>query len=294
MPADRTSQTLILQNGRQLGFAEYGAPTGRPVFHFHGSASSRLERPSSESMLLQMGIRFISVDRPGHGLSDFQPNRRLLDWPQDIGQLADHLGLEAFYVTGYSAGGPHALACAHQLPGQVLAEAVMGCVAPMGRPGAYAGLPLSNQILARSARSFPWFTKLIRRIMRGMLMGDAEQATRRLMSSIPDTDKAVLYTSPNAELFVSSVREGFRPGSQGVAQDDMLVNQEWGFDLASVKPRIDIWHGEADLNVPLHAAKYLRDHLPRTRITTLPGEGHFFLLKRWEEVLAALVSNSEG
>jgi pimeloyl-ACP methyl ester carboxylesterase len=125
-------------------------------------------------------------------------------------------------------------------------------------------------------------------------MGDAEQATRRLMSSIPDTDKAVLYTSPHAEMFVSSVCEGLRPGFQGVAQDDMLVNQDWGFDLASVKPRTDIWHGEADLNVPLHAAAYLRDRLPHTRVTTLPGEGHFFLLERWEEVLAALVSDSEG
>lgn len=175
-----------------------------------------------------------------------------------------------------------------------MAGAVMGCVAPMGRPGAYAGLPLSNQILARSARWFPWFTKLVRRMMRGMLVGDAEQATRRLMSSIPDTDKAVLYRSPNAEMFVNSVREGFRPGSQGVAQDDILINQEWGFDLAGVKPRIDIWHGEADVNVPIHAARYLHGLLPHTRVTTLPGEGHFFLLKRWEEVLSALVSDNEG
>ena len=45
----------------------------------------------------------------------------------------------------------------------------------------------------------------------------------------------------------------------------------------------------ADVNVPVHAGKYLRDMLPHTRVTLLPGEGHFFLLKRWEEVLAALV-----
>jgi hypothetical protein len=42
--------------------------------------------------------------------------------------------------------------------------------------------------------------------------------------------------------------KGFRHDSRGVAQDDILVNQEWGFDLESVKPRIDIWHGEADVN----------------------------------------------
>lgn len=66
--------------------------------------------------------------------------------------------------------------------------------------------------------------------------------------------------------------------------------REWGFDLAGVKPRIDIWHGEADLNVPVHAAKYLGDVLAHTRVTLLPGAGHFFIMERWEEILLALVS----
>ena len=293
MPADRINQTLVLQDGRRLGFAEYGASTGRPVFHFGGSGSSRLEHPSPASMLLDMDVRFISVDRPGHGLSDLQPNRRLLDWPQDVLQLAGRLGLDEFYVEGHSAGGPHALACAHELPGQVIAGAAISCVAPMNRPGAYEGLPPLNQILARSARWTPWLAKLIRRIMRGMVMGDVEKAARRLMSSIPEADKAVLYAPQNVEMFVSTIREGFRPGFQGVAHDDILVNREWGFDLAGVRSRIDLWHGEADVNVPFHAARYLCDLLPYTRATFLPGEGHYFLLDRWEEILSALVSRNE-
>jgi pimeloyl-ACP methyl ester carboxylesterase len=241
-------------------------------------------------MLSQMGIRFITVDRPGHGLSDFQPDRRLSDWPGDIGQLADHLGIGEFHVSGHSAGGPHALACAHQLPGRVIAGAAISSVAPMGRPGAYRGMPLANQLLARCSRHYPWLTKLIRRMMRSMVMGDVEKATRRLMSSIPDADKALLYAPQHVEIMVSALREGFRQGSQAVAQDDVLVNREWGFDLEHVTPRIDIWHGEADVNVPVHAGWYLRDTLPNTRATFLPGEGHFFLLGRWEEVLSALVS----
>jgi len=62
-PRDGINQTFSLKDSRQLGFAEFGAPTGRPVFHFHGSASSRLERPSSEDLLDRMDIRFIAVDR---------------------------------------------------------------------------------------------------------------------------------------------------------------------------------------------------------------------------------------
>ena len=102
---DPENQTLILKDGRTFGYAEYGVSTGSPVFHFHGSGSSRLEKPASENILIRLDIRFISVDRPGHGLSDYQPERRLMDWPKDIMQLADHLGLEKFYVSGHSAGG---------------------------------------------------------------------------------------------------------------------------------------------------------------------------------------------
>ena len=289
MPNDRLNQWIVLDDGRHLGFAEYGLSTGRPVFHFHGSGGSRLEHPLPESILSRLSIRFISVDRPGNGLSDFQPRRRIVGWARDIAQLADHLAIQRFYVEGHSAGGPHALACAHQLPERVIAGAVISSVAPTGRPNPYQGMPVLNQILARSARQFPWITEIIRRLMRGMVLGDAEKASRQLMSSIPAADRAVLYDPRNVEIFVNSVREGFRTGSRGVAQDDILVNQEWGFDLACVSPRIDIWHGEADVNVPVQAAKYLHDKLPHTRATYLPGEGHFFILKRWEEILSALV-----
>ena len=290
MSTDRIDQSIMLKDGRRLGFAEYGAPTGRPVFHFHGSGSSRYEHPSAEGMLIQAGIRFISVDRPGHGLSDFQSRRRLIDWPQDVCQLADALGIGQFYVEGYSAGGPHALACAHQLPERVIAGAVYGCVAPMHRPGAYQGLPFFNQALAKSARWFPGFTKLIRWAMRGMVMGDIEKTTRQLMSSIPAADKAVLYSPQDFETFVRSVREGFRPGSRGVACDDILINQAWGFDPADVQARIDIWQGEADVNVPSHAARYLCAVIPHTRVTFLPGKGHFFIFSCWPKVLSNLVS----
>jgi pimeloyl-ACP methyl ester carboxylesterase len=289
MHTNDQNHTLTLKDGRKLGFGKYGVQRGQVVFYFHGSGGSRLEHPSPEDLLTRLNIGFIGVDRPGNGLSDFQEHRRLLDWGKDITQLADYLEVEQFYVMGHSAGGPHALACAHQLPERVIAGAAVSSAAPMSRPHAYQGMPILNQILARSSRHFPIIVKLIRWMMRRMIMGDVEKASRLLMSSIPEADKAILYRPQAVESFVSAIREGFRTGSQGVAQDDILINQEWGFELAVIKPRIDIWHGEADVNVPIGAGRYLFDQLPHARATFLPGEGHFFLLKCWEEILTALV-----
>ena len=259
------------------------------MFHFHGSGSSRLERPASLDILKTTGIRFISVDRPGHGLSDMHPNRRLIDWANDIAELADSLNVQKFYVTGHSAGGPHVLACAHQLPERVIAGAVISSVAPMNRKNAYDGMPMMNQLLARASRHIPWLTKHVRRVMRNMVMGDAEKATRQLMSSIPDSDKEALYDAHNVEIFVASIREGFRQGYEAIAQDDILVNGEWGFNLEQIVPRVDIWHGEADVNVPIHAGKYLAAKIPNHRIFFLPNQGHFFVLHQWADILRKLV-----
>ena len=286
----KINQQIVLKDGRQLGYAEYGEAAGQPVFFFHGSASSRLDRPASEEILIERNIRFIAVDRPGHGLSDYQPHRRLLDWPDDVVQLADHLNIDKFYLVGHSAGGPHAMACAYQHLERVRAGAAVSSVAPMSRPGAYTGMPILNQVLARSARQAPWVTLFIRWLLRRMIMGDVETTTRQMMASIPDSDKEVLYDPKNVEIMAASVREGFRPGQQGVALDDVLVNGEWGFELGEVKPRIDVWHGEADVNVPVQAGYYLADHLPNSRRFILAGKGHFFLLSYWGEVLSTLVA----
>ncbi len=288
---DNINQKLRLADTRNLGYAEYGEYSGKPVFHFHGSGSSRLERPAQSEILYTQNIHLISVDRPGHGLSDNQPNRCLIDWAEDIVQLADHLNIDKFYVTGHSAGGPHALACAYQLPERVIACAAVSSVAPMSRKNAYAGMPILNQLLARTSRKVPWLTKQVRRIMRNMVMGDVEKAVRQLMSSIPESDKEALYDAENVKIFVSSIREGFSQGYEAVAEDDILINREWGFNLEHIKPRIDIWHGDADVNVPIHAGEYLAAKIPHHRAYFLQNKGHFFVLNQWDAILKELIDN---
>ena len=81
-----------------------------------------------------MNIRLIVVERPGYGLSDFAPNRTLLDWPDDITQLADTLGLEQFSVMGYSGGGAYALACAHRLVNRINNVVLLSSAAPFDIP----------------------------------------------------------------------------------------------------------------------------------------------------------------
>jgi hypothetical protein len=50
MEGDKSNESIILKDGRTLAYAEWGDPAGKPVFHFHGSSGSRLERPPDEKM----------------------------------------------------------------------------------------------------------------------------------------------------------------------------------------------------------------------------------------------------
>lgn len=123
--APQESQRHTLPDGRVLGFAEYGDPKGNTLFYFHGAPSSRLSIRWAHRLALERRIHLIAPDRPGYGLSTFQPNRRIVDWPADVQSLAHHLGLQQYAVLGMSGGGPHALACARVIPEKVLTQVGM-------------------------------------------------------------------------------------------------------------------------------------------------------------------------
>ena len=93
-----SSATLILADGRKLGYAQYGSLTGRPIFYLHGLPGSRIEAAFFHEMGLKLDARIIGVDRPSIGWSSPQPSRILLDHPKDLEQLAKHLELDDYSI----------------------------------------------------------------------------------------------------------------------------------------------------------------------------------------------------
>ncbi|KAI1352434.1 Alpha/Beta hydrolase protein [Xylaria sp. FL0043] len=162
----RDSQTLKLADGRLLGFAEYGSPTGKPVFFFHGFPSSRLEAEGILKLVPRKDLRIIAPERPGFGLSTFNPGHRVTDWPDDVRALADHLGLNRFTILGGSGGAPYALACARSLPAEMISA--VGLLAPAApwKEAGIAGVPLSSRIVALMGYYWP---ASLRAISTGMI-----------------------------------------------------------------------------------------------------------------------------
>jgi pimeloyl-ACP methyl ester carboxylesterase len=132
--------TLALGDGRKLGYAQCGRPDGEPFFYFHGHPGSRLEARFADRAAAEAGLRVIALDRPGYGLSDFQPGRLNTDWPAAVARATDLLRIGRFSVTGASGGGPYALACGWRLPDRVTRAAVISGVGPYQVPGITRGM----------------------------------------------------------------------------------------------------------------------------------------------------------
>src|SRR5258708_31239448 len=111
------SKQIQLRDGLALGYAKFRDPAGKPLFFFHGFPGSRLQRYPDDALAISLGARIITIDRPGLGLSSFQPGRKLLDWPGDVVELAYALGIDRFAAIGLSRVGPCLLACTHKIPG---------------------------------------------------------------------------------------------------------------------------------------------------------------------------------
>jgi pimeloyl-ACP methyl ester carboxylesterase len=71
---------VTLDDGRTVGYAEFGSLDGRSVLWCHGEPGSRLEAEAFAPAATEHGLRIIGIDRPGYGLSSPRPGRSIVDW----------------------------------------------------------------------------------------------------------------------------------------------------------------------------------------------------------------------
>jgi pimeloyl-ACP methyl ester carboxylesterase len=274
---------FTLADGRQLGYAEYGAPTGSPVLYFHGMPGSRYIHADMAVIAARHSIRLIAVERPGYGLSDPQPGRSMLDWPDDIAALTDALGLQRFALIGFSGGSPYALACAYKLSGQVTKIALAGAFAPLNLPGVMEGMSPVVSSLYALAQANP-------DELRNTLAAVAPSSVALLeamSASLPEWDK--IEVNKRTAEFEAEYAQTLRGGIEGVASDFVLASGNWGFPLEGINAEVHLWCGSADQNTPPAMTNYLASIIPNSRTFMLPGEGHLSLYVHWEEILERLV-----
>ncbi|MGA8251165.1 MAG: alpha/beta hydrolase, partial [Mycobacterium sp.] len=97
----RSEGRFYLPNGRRLGYAEFGDPSGVVVLWFHGTPGARRQFPLvGRRAAMKLGLRVVVLERPGSGLSDPHPYPAVADWATDIAAVAAALGAERLGVVG--------------------------------------------------------------------------------------------------------------------------------------------------------------------------------------------------
>ena len=286
-----TARQAQLQDGRRLGFAEYGDPAGKPVILFHDLWGNRTLRHPDDSILTRLGIRLIGIDRPGFGLSTRKPDRSLMDVVDDVMRLTKALKIDQFAVLGYSAGGPYALACAYRFPQIIRRCAVVSSLPPMDNAQGFRAV---HAWYARLFQLASGTEPLFRRLMRGFFWIDsqreADQHLRELAAAMSKADQQILR-DPNLH---SRRREMWdeirRSGSEAFADEMVTLVKSWGFHLQSVRVPVDIWWGETDPFSAPRVGKRMQNLIPNAHLHIKPNAGHLILFSHWQAILEALTA----
>lgn len=268
--------TVGLPDGRTLAYEDYGIRDGFPVLSFHGGLSSRLDAAPAHEAAVAKGVRLISADRPGMGLSTYQAGRRLLDWPDDVTHLTDALGIDRFAVMGWSAGGAYAAVCAARMRGRVTAAALLSSAVPLDRYGTTRGLTIEDHALVVLTRRTPWLASTLMKV--SIVNASNARLFRAIMRSFPPADRTVLTEWGPPDHTLAFVREAMRQGTEGCVQDYRIFGEPWGFDLEEIRVPVDIWEGAEDRTGPPGYRAFLKRHIPQATVTVVPDEGHLSLL----------------
>lgn len=277
-------ENLSVNHNHQIAWNEYGAPDGEPVFYFHGTPGSQLEAFPADQAARDLGIRLICPERPGYGDSASQIDFSLLDWPNALTQLADKLKLNNFSILAYSAGGPYALACAHEIPEHIKHITLVGCTAPFETDVMQDYICADFKPLYElSATDYPSAIDQVSQLARS-----PEVLFDVLQGPLPVVDKAIFNQKAFQKHYLKNLTHALNTGANGIVNDLCCLAQPWQFSLQDIELHVDIWHGHDDKNVGIAVAEYLANTLKSTSTHYLDDCGHYFLFNNWYEVLTRI------
>ena len=285
---DPPHSEIRLTDGRALSWAEYGDPAGAPLFFHHGIPSSRLAAAVLADAALRNRVRLIAPERPGFGYSDPLPERRITDWPSDLKQLADHLQLDTFSVTGISAGAPYTLACALQMPERLDRVALISGLGRIDDSDILEGMSYEWRLIYTL---FLKSRRLASLWMRGYGRAARKQPDRVVAEQIkrmPPVDGAILGSEQITANRIADLRQAFRQGPAAAGIEALRHMEPWGFDFKDVQFPVLLWQGKLDESHPIQMGRRIAAELPTCQPIFVDGVGSLGFVTHADAIFGAL------
>ena len=278
---------IVLRDGRRVGYADFGRPGQTAVLWCHGGPGSRLEAMNLGPIASDAGLRIVGIDRPGYGKSSLLPGRSIADWVPDGLAVADHLGIERTVAVGCSTGGAYSLALAANAPERVLG--VVACCALTDMRWA-EGKAMMTESGTGDVWKAPDRNAAIALVTETFgADGSKMFSSAAAPSTLPPADQALLSDPAFMSGMLKAFPEMFANGVQAYVDDRLADGPGWGsFDVNRVRCPVTVLHGERDSIVPVAQAHHTAAIVPGAKLRVVPELGHFSILGKVLEEIAAL------
>jgi pimeloyl-ACP methyl ester carboxylesterase len=260
--ANSDSRILPLDNGLRIHYRDVG-PRDAPVLVLVHGFSSSLHTWEPWVANLKRDYRVITLDLPGHGLTNCLETRRIgtEQFVETVDAVTRALGIEHFTLAGNSMGGgvawAYALAHPSQLDALVLVDA--------------SGWPES----AEEAKSDPIAFKLLGNPVARLLMKNTDM-TWLVREGLRDS-------FANPDLATDDMVNRYTALARAPCHRDALMDLTAGEKnrvlatrdaLSKITVPTLILHGEQDKLIPVAAAQKFAEAIPGAKLVTYPDAGH--------------------
>jgi pimeloyl-ACP methyl ester carboxylesterase len=235
-------QKFLYKGNFQFSYTDYGKAGGYPVLVQHGLIASIEDYDLFEG-LIKLGVRLISIARPGYGESSPYPMQNVAEWGEIVYELVHLLKLSQFDVLGMSSGAPYSYSIGYKFP-QMARNIFI-----------FSGIPaLYDEAVANH---WPYELK------KNANIEEMEKLARQLFFS----------GLSQQDLARHDIQDSMKHNCFGIALDFRIRCMDWGFDLSKVQQNVFMQHSRLDEGfIP---AEITSKMMSNCRFLVRESEGHF-------------------
>jgi len=224
-----------------------------------------------EILLLKYKIQLIAIDRPGMGLSTFNPAGDFISFAKDIYLLLQDLKFKNCKVLCWSGGGPFALSAANEYNEIIQAVYIITGFTLNFSKHVFKKMH-ANKLYFGAAKYIPFAARLI---MNKVALKQATKPIPKIISKLPASDhKLMTDVKRLRQVSVATLQEACRQGSEGAVYEAQLYFKDYGYNLKDIAQPVFFWWGNEDNVVIRLHPEAVEQQVPKHIMHYKQNEGH--------------------